>query len=70
MGDCCARLRSKLTMNQEELRSAARRAAIRSSQGLSIEKSRVKIREVKAAIKVDQQNIVDHEAMHAGEAVA
>lgn len=61
---CCARFQSRLRMDERDLAHAARRAA----RAPEAKRWHDEIARLKGMIATDKQNIIDHEASHAGEA--
>lgn len=61
---CCARFVSRLRMDEADLAKVARRAA-RTPESTRLHPE---IARLKGMIATDKQNIIDHEASHAGEA--
>lgn len=63
---CCARRESQLLFAKRELRSAIVVAERRQRRGVDLTSAREAIAKAKANIAMHEQNIVDHEAEHAG----
>lgn len=67
---CCSRRTGKLFHDQNNLHNLAKKAAFADAHGRDISKFKKLIAETKAAIEVDKQAIIDHEAEHADGSVA
>jgi len=64
---CCSKLQSKLTHDENNLRTLAQRASYAYSKNRDITKLKAMIADAKVAIAADKALITDHEAEHAGQ---
>lgn len=67
---CCARRVSQLNTARADLAVLAHRAAVAHGKNRSIERYKAQIEKAKAVVAEQRQAQIDHEAEHAGEAVA